>query len=241
MYDLLGDDFYTLAAGPIAQHLYEPGQFFDAPATYLLDQRPMYIVRARYNEGTGDHNYWVTQADLDSFKERHEPVKTLNLRSSDRGAIVGCKIRPVVLVSAATDRWSYGARSHDECYVVAPVYSFAGADEKDPYPEDFIRRVQAYAYNTYFYLPERASAPRFDEGFVRFDRLQVVHKKWLLHKKLSLGVEATECMLVWLSLYIANSVSSPMCGEDIRANCLPKLAKFIMEYRADRMRRLQAT
>ena len=136
MYDLLGDDFYT-ATGPIAQELYEPGQFFDAPATYLLDQRPMYIVRARYNGGTGDYDYRVTQADLDSFKERHEPVKTLNLRSSDRGAIVGCKIRPVVLVSAAADHWRFGSRSHDECYVVAPIYSFAEADEKDPYPGGF--------------------------------------------------------------------------------------------------------
>ena len=237
MYDLI-DDFYVSITGTLVSFMYETGQFFMAPALYLINKNPMNIVRGQYNQRTKDYDYQVTQAKAETFSEEHEPVKTLDLRSNERAAIVRCKMRPVVIVSSATEKWKDGRRYNDDCFLVAPVYSVRGNDGKLEYSDGFVKRVQAYAYNTFFYLSAKKDIPRFDEGFIRFDRLQVIHKSWLQHMRIRLGPEAIQCLEAWLPLYVAQETGTVVCESADPILCLPKMAKFILEYRAERMEQL---
>ena len=78
---------------------------------------------------------------------------TLGIRSDERALVVGAKRRPVILLSKAAATWSDGRRRNDDCYLVAPVYSFSGDETRASYSAPFIDQVKGYMYWQLFYLP----------------------------------------------------------------------------------------
>lgn len=80
------------------------------------------------------------------FDNTQEPNRTLGIRSDERAIIVGAKRRPVILISRVASGWRDGSRRADDCYLVAPVYSFGRDDTRLYYSPDFIERVKGYVY-----------------------------------------------------------------------------------------------
>jgi len=181
--------------------MYQPGQFFWAPALFLFGKKPVHLVKGRYNRATEQLDYRIEQMTDTEFQRPDEPIVPLGIQSDQRAAIVGCKLRPVILLSQHPEKWKDGRRSYDDAYLVAPVYSFRGDNGKESYSPVFIERVKAFVYNTFFYLPSSAS-PQFLEGFVRFDRLQVIHREQLRHMAAMLTDDALWLLQTWLWCFL---------------------------------------
>jgi hypothetical protein len=206
---------------PLAQKFFEPGQFFMSPSLFLIEDNPLLELKPKYNKATLTYQYNISRASRAEFDETREPCYDLKLRAKERALIVPGKMRPVVLISQYPEQWKYGVRQSSSCFLVAPIYSFEGDDGKTAYPPEFIERVKAYVYNTFFYLPTSTS-PFFKEGFARFDRIQAIHKNWLQHMRIKLESDPLECMLSWLWYYL---------GAD-----LYKTHSLLFEYREAKMK-----
>ena len=124
---------------------------------FLLDNHRRYLVRNAYSESTGER-LELEPANLSTeFDQPGEMSHTLGIRSDERALVVGAKRRPVILLSKAAATWSDGHRRNDDCYLVAPVYSFSGDETRASYSAPFIDRVKGYMYWQLFYLPPRNS------------------------------------------------------------------------------------
>ena len=127
----------------------------------------------------------------------HTPLKRPELRSDEALAVVGCKYRPVIVVSQAVDAWDAGRQRSRNCYLVAPLYKAAN------YGPGFVARVRAYEYNTLFYLPENTARGML-QSFVRFDKLQVVCADLLQtwpNSPTVLTEDAMYCLWAWMCYY----------------------------------------
>jgi len=220
---------YYQALSGMYRQWYQPGQFFEAPALFLISEKPMPVLSAKYDPRTNTYSYAVEMTDAEGFKEEQMPVQPLELRSNERLALVKCKMRPVIIVSRAADSWKDKQRRSDECFLVAPVYSFEGDTEKVVYSPTFIERVKAYAYNTFFYLPPSTN-PFVKESFARFDRIQVIHKSWLQHKPIKMTLDALECLQAWLYCYLTWDPSE--------AAAVSKMCDLVLEYREEKLKAL---
>jgi hypothetical protein len=199
---LAPDQYYErLRAGPVLEQMYQPGQFFWAPALFLFGRKPVHLLKGRYNRATGQWEYRIEQMSDVEFQRPEEPIIPLGIESDQRATILGCKLRPVILLSSHPVKWKDGRRTHDDAYLVAPVYSFGDGDGKQPYSPVFIERVKAFVYNTFFYLP-RSTSPQFTEGFVRFDRIQVIHREQLRHMAAMLTDDALWLLQTWLWCFL---------------------------------------
>lgn len=225
MIDLV-PQYYQPLSGMFRQW-YQPGQFFEAPALFLISEKPMPILSAKYDPRSNTYSYGVEMAGAEAFKEDRVPVYPMQLKSDERVALVKCKMRPVILLSRAADSWKDKQRRSDECFIVVPLYTFEGTGEKVSYSPTFIERVKAYAYNTFFYLPP-SSSPMVKESFVRFDRIQVVHKSWLEHRPVKLTPEALECLQAWLYCYLVWDPSA--------AAAVSKMCDLVLEYREEKLK-----
>jgi hypothetical protein len=221
---------YYIQLTGIYQKWYQPGQLFDAPSLFLITDKPMPILSSKYDSKACNYSYEVVMCDESGFNTQQTPVYPLKMKSDERVALVKSKMRPVVILSQAADCWKDKTRQGDDCFLVAPIYSFGGGQEKIGYSADFAERVKSYVYNTFFYLPESAS-PFFKESFIRFDRIQVIHKPWLLHKTLKLEVDVLDCLYAWLYCYLVWGVVK-------KINDLPPMCSFILEYREEKMKAL---
>jgi hypothetical protein len=220
---------YYQALSGIYRQWYQPGQFFEAPALFLISEKPMPILSAKYDPRSNTYTYGVDMADAEAFKEEQMPVHPLGLRSNERITLVKCKMRPVIIISRAADSWKDKQRRSDECFLVAPVYSFEGDSEKVSYSSAFIERVKAYAYNTFFYLPPSTN-PFVKESFARFDRIQVIHKSWLRHRPIKITPDAFECLQAWLYCYLTWDPSA--------AAATSKMCDLVLEYREEKLKAL---
>lgn len=201
-YSRLGSD---LSLGQV----YEIGQFFWAPALYLFGEhgRNPYVVRSAYNQSNRDYSYQVSQMQSASeFRATQEPDHTLGTRSDERAVIIRAKRRPVILISASVVPWTDGRRRHDDSFLVAPVYSFAGDETKRAYNPTFIERVKGYFYWQLFYLPENPGV-RIREGFVRLDRIQAIHQSLLEHMPVRLSGDAQPLLHNWIRVYLGETLS----------------------------------
>lgn len=235
MYDLV-KPFFVTVSGTLLQQMYEAGQICLAPALYLIDKNPMHVLHSKYVKATAEHEHTLAWAGPINFNSMHEPDPILGTRSDEQAAVVRCKMRPVILLSPANDPWQDSRRRSDDCYLVAPVYRFGGDESKEAYTAEFVQRVQAYAYNTLFYLPAN-DKPNFLEGFVRFDRLQVVHRSWLTQRPIRLSEQALECLEAWLSVYVCPEMATLWC-KDVGFHCMPNWLRFILDYRENMMKEL---
>ena len=217
-------EYYTsLNTGPVLNQLYGTGQFFWAPSMFLLDNRNRYRVRHIYSERTGER-YELEPVDLRTeFDQPGEISHTLGTRSDERALVTGAKRRPVILLSRTASRWSDDRRRSDDCYLVAPVYSFGGDETRASYSPEFIERVKGYMYWQLFYLPAGANG-RIREGFVRLDRIQAIQRDLMRHMPVMLRENAMEVLRDWVRVYL---------GEDLQT-----VNDLLFEYREDAARQL---
>ena len=78
----------------------------------------------------------------------------------------------------------------------SPVWIRARATKRS-YSQTFIDRVKSYAYNQLFYMPPDTQYG-LQESFVRFDRLQVVHERWLVPRNVVLEPDFLDALQSWL-------------------------------------------
>ena len=217
-------EYYTsLNTGPVLNQLYGTGQFFLAPSMFLLDNRNRYRVRNTYSERSGER-YDLEPADLRTeFDQPGDISHTLGIRADERALVTGVKRRPVILLSRTASRWSDGRRRSDDCYLVAPVYSFGGDETRASYSPTFIERVKGYMYWQFFYLPTGPNV-RIREGFVRLDRIQAIHSDLMRHMPVMLGENAMGVLRDWVRVYL---------GEDLNT-----VNDLLFDYREDAVRQL---
>ena len=142
---------------------------------------------------------------MEEFENIEEPIQSLGIRADERALIVGAKKRPVILVSQQAAPWTDVRRSQEDCYVVAPVYSFGGDETKLAYTQPMIERIKSYVYWQFFYLPATSSG-RIQEGFVRLDRIQAIHRNLLEHHPLMLSDDVIELLRSWIRVYLGEAL-----------------------------------
>ena len=203
---LSANEYYTtMQRGPILNQLYRIGQFFWAPSLFLFGERQSYLLRSSYNEARSDYEYRIDSIRQGEFDNPEIPNHTLGIRSDERAAVVGAKRRPVILISRAGTGRADSTRRHDDCFLVAPVYSFGSDETRLSYSQAFIERVKAYEYWHLFYLPAYNPA-RIREGFVRLDRIQAVHKNLLEHTPLMLSDDVQDLLQSWIRVYLGEEL-----------------------------------
>ena len=204
---LSADEYYTrMRQGPVLAQLYEIGQFFRAPSLFLFGEPRPLLVRSSYSRAIADYEYRIEQMrQPGEFDTPQEPNVTLGTRSDERAVIVRAKNRPVILMSKPVVRQRDSGRRQDECFLVAPMYSFGGDETKLAYSQAFVERVKGYVYWQLFYLPEGGGS-RIREGFVRLDRIQVVHKDLLEHMPVMLSDDTQLLLRDWIRVYLGEEV-----------------------------------
>ena len=201
-------EYYTrLASGPFLRGLYQIGQWFWAPSLFLLNNRAAFAIRSTYSETRSDYEYRIEKTDLlTEFEGPQQPNHPLGIRSDERALVVGAKRRPVILISRSVGQWQDSTRTSDDCYLVAPVYSFSRDETKRSYSTQFIERVKGYVYQQLFYLPAGANG-RIREGFVRLDRIHAVPKDLMEHMTLMLSDDAKELLQHWIRSYFGDNIA----------------------------------
>jgi hypothetical protein len=129
-------------------------------------------------------------------------------------------------MSRSVVEWTDSRRRHDECFLIAPVYSFGSDETELAYSQTFIERVKGYVYWQLFYLPA-VSGSQIREGFVRLDRIQVVHKDLLEHMPVMLSDDTRLLLRDWIRVYL---------GEEVDA-----VNDLLFEYREEAIANLKAS
>ena len=206
MIELL-DRFYVRQQSPPAHSQCEPGRICDTAAVYLDDGAQIPVLEAQYDSAGMVQRYAIRHVGSRYFPERQGvyPVQEIGQRSDEVAVVRRHKWRPAIVVSSPCDSWQDHPRQHDECFVVAPLYGFEARATKRSYSQTFIDRVKAYAYNQLFYMP-RDTQHRIQESFVRFDRLQVVHQRWLVPRNVVLDTDFLDTLQSWLQAYLGGDL-----------------------------------
>lgn len=221
---LTADEYYTPPGqGTFSNQLYQIGQFFWAPSLYLLDNNHRQAVKGAYTADGGDQ-FRLDPVDLRTeFDQAGEMSLPLGIRTDERALIIGAKRRPVIIMSQTAAPWSDARRQQEDCYLIAPVYSFRGDDTKLSYSQTFIDRVKAYMYWQLFYLPPGRNG-RIRESFVRLDRIQAVHRELLAHMPVQLSNSVTGLLRDWIRVYMGERI------QDVNT--------FLLEYRQYAVRQM---
>ena len=192
---------------PPIHSLCEPGRICDTAAVFLDEGAHIPVLEAQYDSAGMVQRYTIRHVGPRYFPERQGvyPVQEIGQRSDEVAVVRRHKWRPAVVVSSPCDAWQAQPRQYDECFVVAPLYGFGIRADKQSYPRSFIDRVKAYAYNQLFYMP--ADVPHgMQEGFARFDRLQVVHERWLVPRNIVLDTDFLDALQSWLQAYLGGDL-----------------------------------
>ncbi len=199
-------EYYTvMQRGSILSQLYRIGQFFWAPSLFLFGENRPYLLRSNYSEARGDYEYLVSPIREREFDNQGPLDHLLGIRSDERAMIVRAKRRPVIIISQAGTERPDSTRTQADCFLVAPVYSFAGDETRLSYSQAFIERVKAYEYWQLFYLPGYAPAG-IKEGFVRLDRIQAIHKNLLEQMSVMMSDVAQDLLLSWIRVYLGEEL-----------------------------------
>ncbi|MDE2993870.1 MAG: hypothetical protein OXU67_08320 [Chloroflexota bacterium] len=208
MIELL-DRFYARRPSPLAHSQCEPGRICDTAAVYLDHGAHIPVLETQYDSAKMVRSYSIRHVGPQYLRQRQGiyPVYEIGQRSDEVVIVRRHKWRPAIVVSSPCDVWQAHPRQHDECFVVAPLYSFGARVEKQPYPQTFIDRVKAYAYNQLFYMPPDTRYG-IQESFVRFDRLQVVHQRWLVPRNVVLDADFLDTLQSWLQAYLGGDLAA---------------------------------
>jgi len=216
LFDLVSQ--YYLKATSREQNQYTRGQMYWCPCLYF-DQE----LRILHPRGFDPYDrlppIWETKRiDPRAFNDQpHKPLLKPKLGADEEFVVLTAKKRPVVLLSSQSEPWRYrSGKAREECFLVAPLYSFEDSD-----PIAWKLKIRALAYRELFYLPADDNLA-VEEGFIRFDRAHVVPKRWLGRMHVCLHPDALLILTTWFQFYLTGTV------ED-----------FYLEYRANLLQRVQ--
>ena len=165
------------------------------------------MLRSDYIQSRGVYEYRVEPIQQREFDSTGTPNHELGIHSGERAAIVRAKRRPVILISLVGTGRADSIRTQDECYLVAPVYSFSGDETRLSYSQAFIERVKAYEYWHLFYLPAHTPA-RIRESFIRLDRIQAIHKGLLEQMPVMLSDDVQDLFQSWTRVFLGEELDA---------------------------------
>lgn len=143
------------------------GQFLKGHIKYPLAFSPKVLEIEQYNpENELDSIFKIADYDSSSKNQRMQPIKQLNLRTTDRLYIVPGKVRTVILLKIIESIWMENEAVN--LALCLPISSF-----KDYHPTDFILNVQLFSLPQYFYIKSSDKGAR-EESTARFDLIQYV-------------------------------------------------------------------
>ena len=168
--------------------------------------------------------FQLDRIKVEAFQERtHKPLVNPPLGADEELLVFTAKRRPVIILSSRTEVWQLRDKGNrEECYLVAPIFSFHEGDD-----EVWKARVWAYYYRELFYLPEDKKFG-MDEGMVRFDRLQVVPRDWLSRSDTALTEDVLCLFTGWFQFYVTG-----LADELTR--------EIIFSFREESMAKIEAT
>jgi hypothetical protein len=208
---------------------YEPapkGQPNNIQRGQIYEDQPVYVparwgLRITRVDPMDDRNvsFEITGRTEDIFS--HAPLVGPPPLADGEAFIVGkAKLRrPVIVVAGEGFELLAGPQvaKPSDTFLCAPVY---GGDQ---YPEEMRKRVRAYEYSNFFYLPE-SKAPLFREGMLRFDHIQAIRRDHLRNRaRAQLTADALLALQDWLYHYLTGRLSADSLIGEYRAEELAKL------------------
>lgn len=216
MHELI-DPFYEPAPRGQPNNI-QRGQIYDDQPVYMPAKWGLRITRV---DPMDDRNvsYEITGRTQDIFS--HAPLVGPPPLADGEAFIVGkAKLRrPVIVLAGEGFELFAGPQvaKPSDTFLCAPVY---GGDQ---YPEEMRKRVRAYEYSNFFYLPE-SSAPLFRDGMVRFDHIQAIRRDHLRNRaRAQLTADALLALQDWLYHYLTGRLSADSLIGEYRAEELGKL------------------
>jgi hypothetical protein len=210
--DIIGAYYERAPAGTDLR----PGRICETVVTYLPVKREVLkFDMAAANRGESVA-YSIGGPDKETF--RHIPVKTPPLASDEAFLVVRGKMRPVIVLSMVTSAVKgVGVIERDfiDVHLVVPLYSF-----QDTHPQVFRLRIEAFEYNRFFHLPT-SDEFALHEGFLRFDRSQVMPKGLLKPTGFALTSNALFVLHHWFQYFLTD-----------------ELDRDLAEYRSELLKRL---
>ncbi|MCI0634919.1 MAG: hypothetical protein L0206_13530 [Actinobacteria bacterium] len=211
------DPFYEAAPGGQPNNI-QRGQICEDQPVYLPAKWGLRITRV---DPMDDRNvgFEITGRTEDVFS--HAPLVGPPPLADGEAFIVGkAKLRRPVIVLAGEGFELFAgpqAAKPSDTFLCAPVY---GGDQ---YAEEMRKRVRAYEYSNFFYLPQSKS-PLFREGMVRFDHVQAIRRDHLRNRaRAQLTADALLALQDWLYHYLTGRLSADSLIGEYRAEELARL------------------
>jgi hypothetical protein len=211
------DPFYEPAPRGQPNNI-QRGQIYEDQPAYMPARWGLRITRV---DPMDDRNvsYEITGRTEDIFS--HAPLVGPPPLADGEAFIVGkAKLRrPVIVLAGEGFELFPGPQVSrpSDTYLCAPVY---GGDQ---YSEEMRKRVHAYEYSNFFYLPD-SSGPIFREGMVRFDHIQAIRRDHLRSRaRAQLTADALLALEDWLYHYLTGRLSADSLIGEYRADELAKL------------------
>jgi len=163
--EICGYQFYEEI--PLADRQYHVGQFFQAHVKYPFSLSPK-VLEVEHVDPTNESDaiFRIADYDPESEAQHMQPIKQLNLRSTDRLYISAGKIRTVILLKIVENFWM-----EDEVVKLAlcvPISRFKSRMETK-----LIIKTQLFELPQYFYIKPSENGAKF-ESAARFDLIQYI-------------------------------------------------------------------
>lgn len=174
------------------------GNIYWCPALYFQQSIRVLNLHSHDPYHKNPTLFLLDKEDTNAFQDRtHKPILDPPLQADEELVVFSAKRRPAILLSSHTETWQLrSGATRDECYLVAPVFSFHDGDD-----EIWKAKTWAFNYREIFYLPEDKTL-RIDEGIVRFDRIQVVPRRWLKKRHVALTPDVLAVLTSWFQFYL---------------------------------------
>lgn len=198
---MIGEIKYYQAPEKDYRNRFKRGYFYFAPVLFTLGSSLPYLRIDFKDESNPTNTSYTIQIDDSRNLERntHEPIKQLGLSSDELATIIGCKFRPVIIISPEIPM--INSKGTNKCFLVIPLYSTQNEAGVYKYEEGFILRTQAYQYPNLFFLPEDKQFG-VKESIARFDKASIIPSTLLNPLPNRLTDDAFFCLFQWFSYLI---------------------------------------
>jgi hypothetical protein len=194
------DDPYSFASVPETAQP-DRGQIWRVPTLYLIEH--VDVVKLTHYDPNDElrNRYRLLREPMGLFN--HPPVHELRLASDEELVAAKAKRRPVVVLSLPACGAAYSSgRPVEECYVVAPLYSFHDDD-----PPEFRARIAAFEYPWWIYLPVHPTKV-MKEGFIRLERLQTTARRLMEPAHVCFTSDAMYIIDAWLKYHLSGELEN---------------------------------
>lgn len=166
--DLGGFDVYEEL--PLGDEMaFKPGQFYNTHIKYPWSGATKVLeLENKDPENESKTTFVITDYKKDSDKQSNFPIKSLNLRSTDRLYILAGKPRPVIVLGYVKSDWL--ENTEEEIILCLPISSF-----KYHHTPENILYIQGFNFSHLFYLKPVPKGIYY-ESAARFELIQPIQK-----------------------------------------------------------------